>query len=167
MSVPEHTPPSGEESRRLGWALVSIQFVLFVAVAAGALATGVGPRLPRSTPVGLVFVALGAALLLAAARHLGGALTANPVPNQSGLVAHGLYRWVRHPIYTGVFLACLGVSVGAGTVLAYVAVVCLVGLFEVKTRLEERWLAASYPGYADYAANTGKYVPRIGNRRRR
>lgn len=153
-------------SRRLGWALVALQFALFGAVAIGAVVTGVGPGLPKNTPAGLVLVGVGAAILLASARHLGAALTANPVPNQTGLVAHGLYRWARHPIYTGVMTACLGVAVSAGTILAYAAVAALVVLLEVKTHLEERWLAQTYPGYAEYAAVTGKYVPGVGRRRR-
>lgn len=150
----------------LGWTLVGLQFALFVCVAAGALATHVGPRLPRSLPVGIALVIAGAIGLLAAAHHLGRALTPIPVPNETGLVAHGAYRWVRHPIYTFVLVVCLGVAVSAGTVLAVVGVAALIVLFEVKTRMEERMLVATYPGYAEYAARTGKFLPGIGRRRR-
>ena len=121
----------------MGWALVGVQGLLFLAVLAGALATGVGPRLPRALLAGNLIVVLGAIGLLAAARHLGKALTPIPIPNHTGLVAHGLYRWMRHPIYTFVLVAALGAAVGAGTVLGYAAVAVLALFFEMKTRLEE------------------------------
>ncbi len=127
--------------------------------------TGIGPRLPRSLPGGLVLVVAGAAGLLAAGRHLGHALTSNPVPNRAGLVAHGVYRWVRHPIYASLLLALLGVAVSAGRVLSYVAVAVLVVFFELKSRWEERMLVATYPGYAEYAARTGKFLPGIARLR--
>src|SRR5665647_312776 len=101
----------------ISWGLVALQGLLFLCVGAGALATSVGPRLSSSLWAGIGAVALGAAVLLWAARNLGSGLTPLPLPNGAGLTAHGAYRWVRHPIYTGVMLACLGVAIGAGTVL--------------------------------------------------
>jgi len=154
-------------SRRvaLSWALVALQGFLFLSVVAGAFATGIGPSLPSSLVAGLGFVVLGAGVLVWAARDLGRALTPLPLPNGAGLVAHGAYRAVRHPIYTGVLLACLGVAVGAGTILSYVACAVLLAFFDGKTRLEESWLVGMYPGYAEYAARTGKFVPGIATRR--
>jgi protein-S-isoprenylcysteine O-methyltransferase Ste14 len=149
----------------VSWGLVGIQAFLFLCVAAGALATGVGPRLPASLWAGVTAVALGAAVLLWAARNLGSALTPLPLPNGAGLAAHGAYRWVRHPIYTGVIIACLGAAIGAGTVLAYAAALTVAAFFEAKTRLEERWLVGAYEGYAEYAARTGKFLPGIARRR--
>lgn len=149
----------------LSWALVGVQAVLFLAVLAGALATSVGPRLPSSVWAALALIAAGAFLLVSAAATLGPALTPLPLPNGRGLAAHGVYRWVRHPIYAGVILACLGVAVGAGTVLAYAAVGALVAFFEYKTRVEENWLDGAYDGYTAYAARTGKYLPGVARRR--
>ena len=149
----------------ISWGLVALQALLFSCVVAGAFATGVGPRLPSSLWGGIAVVVVGAAVLLWAARNLGSALTPLPVPNGAGLTAHGAYRWARHPIYTGVIIACLGAAIGAGTVLAWAATVVVAVFFEAKTRLEERWLVGAYDGYADYAARTGKFVPGIGRRR--
>ncbi len=149
----------------VSWGLVVFQGILFLGVGAGALATGVGPRLPASLWGGIGVVALGVAVLLWAASNLGSALTPLPLPNGAGLTAHGAYRWARHPIYSGVILACLGAAIGAGTVLAYAATLAVAVFFEVKTRLEERWLVGAYDGYAAYAARTGKFVPGIGQRR--
>ncbi len=149
----------------ISWGLVAIQGFLFLCVVAGAFATGVGPRLPASPRAGATVVALGSVVLLWAARNLGRALTPLPLPNGAGLTAHGAYRWIRHPIYTGVILACLGASIGAGTVLAYAATLVVAVFFDAKTRLEERWLVGAYDGYAAYAARTGKFLPGIGRRR--
>ncbi len=155
------------EQRRvaISWGLVGIQVVLFWLVVAGAFAKDVGPALPSSLWAGIVVVAFGAAVLLWAARDLGSALTPLALPNGAGLAAHGAYRWMRHPIYTGVILACLGAAIGSGTVLAYAATLAVAVFFDAKTRLEERWLVGAYDGYAAYAASTGKFVPGLGRRR--
>jgi protein-S-isoprenylcysteine O-methyltransferase Ste14 len=149
----------------ISWGLVGIQAFLFLCVLAGALATGVGPRLPSSLLAGNLVVVIGLVVLVWAARNLGSALTPLPLPNGAGLTAHGAYRWMRHPIYTGVILACLGAAIGSGTVLAYAATLVVAVFFEAKTRLEERWLVGAYDGYAAYAARTGKFVPGIGARK--
>jgi len=149
----------------ISWGLVGVQAFLFLCVLAGALATGIGPRLPASLLAGNLTVVVGLVVLVWAARNLGSALTPLPLPNGAGLAANGAYRWMRHPIYTGVMLACLGAAIGAGTVLAYAATVAVMAFFEAKTRLEERWLLGAYDGYAEYAARTGKFVPGIARRR--
>jgi protein-S-isoprenylcysteine O-methyltransferase Ste14 len=149
----------------ISWGLVGIQALLFLGVLAGALATGIGPRLPASLLAGNLVVVLGVVVLVWAARNLGSALTPLPLPNGAGLAAHGAYRWMRHPIYTGVIIACFGAAIGAGTVLAYAAAVVVALFFDAKTRLEERWLVGAYEGYGEYAARTGKFLPGIGRRR--
>lgn len=149
----------------MGGSLVALQGFIFVAVVAGALVKGVGPRLASSNMSGYTVAALGVVGLVASGRHLGRALTSYPMPNGSGLVAHGLYRWVRHPIYTSILITYVGVAIAAGTMLTYIAITAQIVVFEVKTRLEERWLAEMYEGYEEYAARTGKYVPGLGKRK--
>ena len=110
-------------------------------------------------------VVLGGAGVIWTGRDLGRALTPNPVPNGEGLVARGLYRVARHPMYSCLVLICLGVAVGSGALWCYFAVVALAVFFGVKARFEERYLLGAYPGYAEYAARTGKFVPGVGRRR--
>lgn len=143
------------------------QAVLFVAMPVAALLPAMGPALWASLPLSIVLIVVGAAGLLAASRHLGRALTPLPQPNGQGLAAHGLYRWVRHPIYTSVLVICLGAAVGAGKVQVYAVVLVLVGFFAFKARLEERYLLRTYEGYAAYAAVTGRFVPSLGRLRPR
>ena len=147
------------------WGMVAVQGLLFAAVAVTAIWPAWGPTLWNSLGVALGLVLIGSVGVIWSARDLGSALTPSPVPNQAGLVARGLYRWARHPMYTALVVICLGVAVGSGKVLSFVSVVVLAVFFEVKTRVEEQHLVAAYDGYADYAASTGKFLPGVGRRR--
>ncbi|WP_062072978.1 methyltransferase family protein [Demequina sediminicola] len=146
------------------WVMVAVQGLLFLSVAVTAIIPW-GPSLWSSLWLALALIVLGAAGVLWTGRSLGGSLTPSPVPNGVGLVAKGLYRWVRHPMYTALILICAGVAVSSGRVLCWASVVALVVFFEVKTRVEERYLMTTYEGYSEYAGRTGKFLPGIGRRR--
>jgi len=143
-----------------GRLLVALQGVLFLLVAVTAFLPG--PTLFASLVLGLGFVVLGAVVVVWTGRSLGRSLTPLPEPNGGGLVASGLYRWVRHPMYSGLVVICLGVAVGVGVVWCYLSVVVLCAFFAVKARVEERYLVRAYPGYADYGARVGRFVPLLG-----
>jgi protein-S-isoprenylcysteine O-methyltransferase Ste14 len=143
--------------------LVAIQGLLFLCVAVTALLPG--PTLFESLAVGIGLVVVGAAGMWWSGRSLGRALTPLPVPNGAGLVASGPYRFVRHPMYTALVLVCLGVAVGSGALWSYVSCLVLAVFFDVKTRVEERYLVGAYPGYAEYGARTGKFVPGLSRLR--
>jgi protein-S-isoprenylcysteine O-methyltransferase Ste14 len=78
------------------------------------------------------------------------------------LVRSGPYRWVRHPIYSGLLLAFAGSGLATGEwrgVLAWLIV--LLALWR-KSRLEERWLAEQFgPEYARYRREVAALVPGI------
>ncbi|WP_062076545.1 methyltransferase family protein [Demequina globuliformis] len=148
------------------WVMVAVQGLAFLAVAVTAVAP-VGPQLWSSLGLALAMIVAGAVGVVWTGRSLGGSLTPSPVPNGVGLVARGLYRWVRHPMYTALILMCAGVAVSAGRVLCWASVFALVVFFEVKTRVEERYLVRAYEGYDAYAARTGKFLPGLGRRRPR
>lgn len=147
------------------WGMVAAQGLLFAAVGGFALLPAWGPELASSLSAALALVLIGSVGVLWSAANLGSALTPSPVPNQAGLVARGLYRWARHPMYTALVVICLGVAVGSGKSLSYASVIALAVFFEYKTRVEEQHLVVAYEGYAEYAARTGKFVPGIGRRR--
>jgi len=94
-------------------------------------------------------------------RHaLGKSFTPFPRPVEAGTQAmHGPYRWVRHPIYSGIVLSAAGWALAwqswAGAAMSAVLFV----FFGLKARREEAWLADAYPGYADYKQRTRKLVP--------
>ncbi len=146
--------------------MVAIQGLLFASVALTALLPAWGLAWWQSLWASLTLVILGSVGVIWSGVNLGSALTPSPVPNNEGLVARGIFKWVRHPMYTALVVICLGVAVGSGKGLSYLSVVALAVFFEAKTRVEERYLIEVYDGYGEYAARTGKFIPGVGRRAR-
>ncbi|WP_062460669.1 methyltransferase family protein [Demequina soli] len=155
--------PTPQNGRLLGLVLVTLQGVLFLAVALTAFLDG--PHVQGSWWAGTTLILLGALGMFWSGKDLGRALTPMPTPNGAGLAAGGIYGYVRHPMYSGVMAIALGMSVATGKLWALVATVVLGAFFEAKTRIEEAYLARTYAGYAEYAERTGKFVPGVGKRR--
>ena len=110
---------------------------------------------------------MGAALLLAAASvlaagtlALGRRLTPFPRPlAQSTLVTSGIYRFVRHPLYFGVFAAAVGIALIKTSLLALLATAVLSALLNAKADREETWLCEAFPDYDDYRRKSRKFIP--------
>lgn len=64
----------------------------------------------------------------------------------------GPYRWVRHPMYTGVILSWLAGPIFLGSWWAVVPAGVSVVVLIVRTVLEDRTLQKELQGYTDYAA---------------
>ena len=158
-------PSSRDHARRdqvVAWSFVAVQAFLLVAIV----------LLPRDTDwvpgdfariVSDVLFFAGVALGLWAFVYLGRGLTPSPLPNGAGkLVVKGPYAFARHPIYTGVILLSIGITLRAGNFLVVGATVALIVLFAVKARWEEKHLSSTFPGYSDYMTRTGRFVPYVG-----
>ncbi len=144
----------------VGWIFVAVQAVIL-----GALIL-----LPRrsdwATPsaltgLGFALIAMGLILVGVASLGLGRALTPTPVPTMSGeLTTTGLYKSVRHPIYTGVLAIVVGLTLRSGSFISLAVAVAAVFFFDRKARWEEARLTETYSGYSTYAAQTPRFVPR-------
>lgn len=118
--------------------------------------------LPYLQVLGAVICILGLLLSLAAALNLGANLTPLPCPKDDAqLVQLGFYRFVRHPIYSGVLLVGLGWLLIYPYALILVYVIVLTIFFEFKIKLEERWLLDKFPAYAEYCKKVKKLIPWI------
>jgi protein-S-isoprenylcysteine O-methyltransferase Ste14 len=72
------------------------------------------------------------------------------VPANRGIVTRGAYKFVRHPIYTGAFLAMLALVLRSYSRLNLVLGATIVLLFMVKSIVEEYFLKRDDPAYATY-----------------
>jgi protein-S-isoprenylcysteine O-methyltransferase Ste14 len=86
----------------------------------------------------------------------------HPSPKRNGrLVVHGIYRYIRHPMYTAVILFGGG-CVAAMPSLESVLMLCALCLVLVrKARLEEIWLKEKYPTYSAYLSKTRGFLPGV------
>ena len=121
---------------------------------------------PAAVTLAAGTVAAGGAVVLAAAgSSLGRGLTASPMPNAHAVLrTDGLYRHVRHPIYTGVITVSWARTLASGDRRQAALSAALVLLFYVKSSVEERALSRRFSDYESYAACTPRFVPRVGHR---
>ena len=128
----------------------------------GALPAWISP-FPQAYPVaGALLMVLGGILFLAGIVCLGRGLTPLPYPKkQAKLIDKGPFALVRHPIYSGGLVLCLGwaLSMQGWLTLGYVC--ALFVLLDVKARREEKWLVARFPAYATYQQRVRKLIPFI------
>ena len=153
--------PRGE-----GW--VAIQGVLLVTTAAAGWLGPAWEGWPRviTSVAGSALIAAGLWLAFRGIRDLRDALTPLPYPRpEAELVEVGVYRLVRHPIYGGLVIAGVGWGLLTASPAAMAAAILLLAFFELKSRREEAWLEARFPGYAAYRARTRRLIPWVGRTR--
>jgi protein-S-isoprenylcysteine O-methyltransferase Ste14 len=153
----DHAPD--EHDRVVAWALLGVQLSLLAAIF--LLPSGDAWTVPGWVRTGARVLAFaGLALLGIGLLHLGRSATPLPTPVQGGqLRSGGLYRYVRHPIYTGVIALAIGSAIPSGSVAIAAATLALIAWLEIKARWEERRLVDRYPEYAAYAARTPRFIP--------
>lgn len=142
-----------------GRLLVTAQFALIAALVIIPSAKG---TLVSTYVGGVLLIAPGLVLLYFAERALGKNLTISPVPKADAqLVEIGVYKFVRHPIYSGILLAGLGTVVQSLDISKGYVWAALFLVLNFKAAWEEKLLAKKYPTYTDYMKRTGRFVPRL------
>ena len=110
--------------------------------------------------VGVVVFALGIALALWARVHLGrnwGMPTTQKAEPE--LVTSGPYRFVRHPIYSGILTGVLGTAL-ATNLIGLVIFAVLGVYFYYSASVEEKNLTATFPtAYPAYRTDTTMLIP--------
>lgn len=67
------------------------------------------------------------------------------------VVSSGPYRWMRHPGYAGALLVYLVTPLFFDSTLAYLPTLLVIGLYVIRTSLEDGFLQGNLDGYRDYA----------------
>lgn len=107
----------------------------------------------------------GVAIMLLAVQDLGAALSPWPVPPTSSknaeLITTGTFALVRHPIYLGLLLSCVGLSILTESPGRLLLTVLLYLLLEKKSHIEEQALLERYPEQYKLYLDTvkGKFLP--------
>ncbi len=103
---------------------------------------------------------LGLGLGLWAILVFGRGVTPSPMPSHKArLQTRGPYRWIRHPMYTGVIVLMAGSAIGRRSWIAAGLWVLLLLFFLAKLRWEEQRLVEHYPGYHSYRMSVPALVP--------
>ena len=112
-------------------------------------------------PAVIAVQAFAAALMLWARVTFGKrSFHASATPTAGGLVNTGPYRYLRHPIYTGLLVAFIGSAMAIGEWRGVFAVLIAWWTLWRKLRLEERWMAERFgERYEAYCRRVPALVP--------
>ncbi|HEY3858346.1 MAG TPA: isoprenylcysteine carboxylmethyltransferase family protein [Gammaproteobacteria bacterium] len=150
-----------------GPVLVGLILAVILLLAPGWLGSFMGQRFLPGTDAlyfpGLALLSLGVCFGFWARHTLGtnwsGRVT---IKQDHELVTGGPYRWVRHPIYTGVLFAYAGSVLALGRVGGIFAIAIMLMIFARKISLEEKMLDQHFgERYAAYRRGTHALIPLI------
>lgn len=107
---------------------------------------------------------LGALIALAAFAPIDGLVflgLRKDAEHDDPFIVRGIYRWVRHPMYTGAMLLLLAMPEQTWNGLHFTLVLCL--YFIIGSRLEEKRMLRSHPSYAVYQSTVPAFIPNFPN----
>jgi protein-S-isoprenylcysteine O-methyltransferase Ste14 len=117
---------------------------------------------PEPAVFGTLLVAAGLAFSVWARWHLGRNWSAAvTVKEGHTLIRSGPYRFVRHPIYSGMVVALLGTALAIGEARAFIGAALILVGFVLKLRVEETRMRDTFPEYADYCRHTARLIPGV------
>ena len=118
------------------------------------------PVNPVVSGIGVILCIAGMAFLVWARQTLGKNWS-QTVSAKKGheLVTSGPYRYVRHPMYAGGLIACIGSAIVAGGAWIFLFVI-LASLFLWRVGAEDKLMAQQFPNeYPDYKKRTKALIP--------
>jgi protein-S-isoprenylcysteine O-methyltransferase Ste14 len=120
------------------------------------------PNAPSMWITGLALTAIGVGISIWARLSLGsnwsGMVT---LKNNHELVRTGLYRWIRHPIYSGILVGMVGTAMIRGHLRGWIGIAIVLAAFYFKARREERFLREEFgAGFDEHSQRTGMFLPK-------
>jgi protein-S-isoprenylcysteine O-methyltransferase Ste14 len=109
---------------------------------------------------GLIFFT-GLALAVTARFQLGrewSDIESNSVGADHKIIEDGIYRFIRHPIYTGDVLLITGLELALNSWLVLAVIPLALAVF-LKAKSEEQELAHRLSGYHEYQSRTKRFLP--------
>jgi protein-S-isoprenylcysteine O-methyltransferase Ste14 len=162
-------PPGGHRCR-----FFMAERLLTIACYCGVVAYVIDPRLMAWSRVALPTGVRSVGAVLAgpalvgsswAFRHLGHNLLPGTPNADRALVTTGPYRWVRHPLYSAWVVLLTGYSLMTSSWAVAVTGLAATVIVVRRTPAEEQGLQARFgDAYSEYAARTGRFLPRLRRR---
>lgn len=152
---------SATTRKDLGWVTTQLMLMAALLFAPGWLSIA---ALAPFRVAGLSLAWLGMILAGWASLYLraGKSFTPMPSPRDNAILqTTGPYRWVRHPVYSGLLVWAFGVALAGGTTSHLLLATAHFLFFNAKAAYEERALTKKFSGYAEYAATTPRLFPRV------
>lgn len=110
----------------------------------------------------LVFAVFGIFMIGLGMLQLNKNLSPFPTPkNDSALITGGLFKYVRHPIYTGILITTFFLAFYLNSGYKLIIFLLLAILFYFKSEYEEKALLERFPQYEGYKASTGRFIPKF------
>lgn len=140
---------------------VGIQFILFavyvIPVQAITFASATFVNV-----LGIILVVIGVLMGLLSVIQLNKNLSPFPTPINGGeLIETGLYKYIRHPIYTSIVSTLVGYGLYSGSAYKILITITLLILFFYKSQYEEKKLSLVFKDYPEYMKKTGRFLPKI------
>lgn len=111
-----------------------------------------------------IFSSLGVFIIFISILQMKRSLSPFPSPRKDGaLIENGLFKWVRHPIYSGILLSTLSYAIISGSLARLLCTILLFTFFYIKSSYEEGLLEKTYPKYAEYKKRGGRFFPRMSS----
>lgn len=137
--------------------------LMFANIRVGWLHARVLPGALWLQALGIAITLAGFAFAIWARIHLGSnwsSAVSSKVKHE--LIRSGPYRWVRHPIYSGLLFALFGTALVRGELCGLLALVLVYTAWKIKSHLEERMMISTFGSeYTAYANSTGAIFPRL------
>jgi protein-S-isoprenylcysteine O-methyltransferase Ste14 len=110
---------------------------------------------------GVAVCAAGVGIAIWARHTLGRNWSGNPTIKEGHeLIERGPYRYVRHPIYSGILLGMVGTGLGSGQIKHLFVIGTTFVIFWTKLRIEESLMLRQFPEtYAAYMKRTKALIP--------
>lgn len=139
---------------------VGFQLFLFIAFLIDVDLSVLPFRLPNFFTGALL--GMGLSIFILSLAKLGKHLSPFPSPKpQSRLVIDGIFKYIRHPIYTAIVITMLAWGLSQQSIYQVLITFLVLLLFYFKSDYEEEQLQKKFREYTSYKCKTGRFLPKI------